>query len=829
MERNKEEAIRLMNIQEKVQLMTLEEKAALVSGVDFWETNAIPRLGIPSMYMTDGPCGLRKQGENRDHLGLNESERTTSFPTGATFGSSWNPENMRKMGEAVAEESKFFGVNMILGPAVNIKRNPRCGRNFEYLSEDPLISAEMGKAFVLAVQEKGIGTSVKHFAVNNNEDYRFMGDAVVDERALREIYLKAFETIVKESQPTTVMSAYNKVNGVYCSENHLLLTKILRNEWGYEGAVISDWGGVSDRIASLKAGMDLEMPGDCAYFRNQILNAVKNGSLPESVLDESVKRILKMIGDTKIAGVQPDFDEEKHNRISEEIAVDGAVLMKNDGILPLDKKASFLVVGDLFKKMRYQGAGSSLINPTKLTTPEAAFRSRKIAFEYAQGYREDDTDTQPELEKEVLKRAENYDMILFFGGQTDCVESEGYDRPDILLPINQASLIERLLRAGKKIIFVMYGGSPVELPFADGLSALLNMYLPGQAGGEATAQLLFGEKTPSGKLAETWVKTYAAVPFGNEYVTSKEDCYKESVFVGYRYFDQLPAENILYPFGHGLSYTTFAYVEPQLTKEKDHISVSCTIKNTGDYDGSEIVQLYIGNPCSAVFKPLKELRGFRKVYLAKGEADRVTIRIPLKELAYYNVGIGDWVVENGAYTVYLASSSTEIRHRLAFELTDQREVPSPYATEQLPHYQEAEKLSLVTREEFECLLGKKLEPAIGGRKKYTIESKLDELQDSFVGRIFHKAVVGVGRKQYEQALNMPDSPEKDMNRKNGMFIMKMMPNNSLRSMSVSSSGKFSYNLAQGLVDILNGQYLAGIKKITTKIKVPELPRNQNRG
>lgn len=818
-----------MDIQAIVHQLTLEEKAAIVSGTDFWETNPIPRLGIPAMYMTDGPCGLRKQGENRDHLGLNESERTTSFPTGATFGSSWNPENMRRMGEAVAEEAKFFGVNMLLGPAVNIKRNPRCGRNFEYLSEDPLLSAEMGKAFVSATQGAGVGTSVKHFAVNNNEDYRFMGDAIVDERALREIYLKAFERIVKESRPKTVMSAYNKVNGVFCSENHFLLTEILRGEWGYEGAVISDWGGVADRVASLNAGMDLEMPGDCAYFRKQIIDAVTQGTLKESVLDESVKRILRLIEDTRIRGNGTAFDQEKHNRISEEIAVDGAVLMKNDGILPLTADGSFLVVGDLFKKMRYQGAGSSLINPTKLTTPEAAFRSRNIDFEYVQGYREADETAQPELENEVLQKAGKHDTILFFGGQTDYVESEGYDRPGILLPLNQTSLIGRLIQAGKKIVFVMYGGSPVELPFAEGLSALLNMYLPGQAGGEATAQLLFGEKPPAGKLAETWMKNYGAVPFGEEYVTAEEDCYKESIYVGYRYYDQLPSDQILYPFGYGLSYTQFSYQEPQLIRAKDSISVSCTIKNTGGCAGAEIVQMYVGNPRSAVFKPIKELRAFRKVYLEKGQATRVTVEIPLKELAYYDVGVGDWVVENGAYTVYIASSSVDIRHTLSFAVKGQQEVASPYAPNQLPHYFEPKKLTDVTREEFERLLGRKLKPTTEGRKVYSIESKLDEIQAAFVGKLFYRAVVGVGKKQYDKALKMPDGPEKDMNRKNGMFIMKMMPNNSLRSMSVSSSGRFGYNLAQGLVDILNGQHLAGIKKMTRKIQAPALPKNLKRG
>lgn len=813
-----------MNVKNLISRMTLEEKAAIVSGVDFWETNRIPRLNIPSMYMTDGPCGLRKQGENKDHLGLNESEPTTSFPTGATFGSSWNPENMRKMGKAVAKECKHFGVNMILGPAINIKRNPRCGRNFEYISEDPLLSGEMGREFVLSVQHEGIGTSVKHFAVNNNEDFRFMGDSVVDERALREIYLKGFEIVVRESQPKTVMSAYNKVNGVFCSENNYLLNDILRKEWGFKGAVISDWGGVSDRVASIEAGMDLEMPGDCDYFRKQIIDEVRSGKLDEAVLDQSVSRILSLLDETKITKKSASFDKVEHNRISEEIAVDGAVLLKNDGALPLNRDESFLVIGDLFKKMRYQGAGSSLINPTKLTTPEMAFHNRSINFEYVQGYREADEVAQQDLEEQTLEKAENYQTILFFGGQTDYVESEGYDRPNISLPHNQISLMNQLLKAGKKVIFVMYGGSPVEIPFESKLSALLNMYLPGQAGGEATAQLLFGEKTPSGKLAETWVKNYDAVPFGREYVQSKEDHYKESIFVGYRYYDQISQEQILYPFGYGLSYTHFSYENPEVKKDGESIVVKCKIHNSGNFDGAEIVQVYVGGPSTSVFKPIKELRGYKKIYLPKGESESIAINIPIKELAYYNTAVADWVVENGEYQIYIASSSQDIRHTLTVSIQDQKESKSPYVPEDLPHYYESKNLSKVTKQEFEKLLGRKLSES-NPTSRYTMDSKLVDLRSSFVGKIFYSAVVGVGKKQYDKALKMSDGPEKDMNRKNGMFIMKMMPNNSLRSMSVSSSGRFSYNVALGLVDILNHRYISGMKKIMKKIKVPDLPKN----
>jgi beta-glucosidase len=814
-----------MEIADIVKKMTLEEKAAFVSGVDFWETNPILRLEIPSMYMTDGPCGLRKQGGETDHLGLNHSEATTSFPAGATFGASWNIENMKKMGTAVARECQCYGVNMILGPAVNIKRNPRCGRNFEYISEDPFLSGEMGKAFVLAVQEEGIGTSVKHFAVNNNEDYRFMGDSIVDERALREIYLKAFEKVVKESQPAAVMSAYNKVNGVFCCENEYLLNQILRKEWGFKGAVISDWGGVSNRKRGIEAGMDLEMPGECDYFRGQIIEGVKKGELDEALLDQSVKRVLHLIKKTKITKKVNGYNKDEHNLISEEIAVDGAVLLKNECILPLNKEERFLVVGELFQKMRYQGAGSSLINPTRLTTPENAFLHRQINIEFALGYRESDVNPDETLENEAIEKAQDFETVLFFGGQTDYVESEGYDRSNIKLPSNQISLINKLLDIGKKVIYIMYGGSPVELPFESRLSAVLNMYLPGQAGGEATAQLLFGEKTPSGKLAETWLKSYVSVPFGDEFAQTADEYYKESIFTGYRYYDYISQDKIQYPFGYGLSYTQFVYHNPAVKNENELITIECEIENSGKYDGAEVVQVYVGGPSTDVFKPVKELRGFQKIMLSRGKKEKIVIDIPIKDLAYYNIDVRDWIIENGTYTIYIASSSQDIRHVLFVEIGDQKEVDSPYLAVELPHYYNVSLLESVTKQETNKLLNRNSAEVVI-KKGYTMDSKLADIKASFIGKIFYSAVVGTGEKQYKEALKMPFGPERDMKQKNGLFLMKMLPNNSLRSMSASSSGRFPYNIAEGLVDLLNHKYLSGILKMTKKTKVPGLPKKQ---
>ncbi|SDZ57272.1 beta-glucosidase [Evansella caseinilytica] len=817
----------MKTINELIEMMTIEEKAALLAGTEFWKTNKIPRLSIPAMYMTDGPCGLRKQGEKADHLGLNSSEETTSFPTGATAASSWNVANVRKMGQAIAQECHHFGVNMLLGPAVNIKRNPRCGRNFEYFSEDPYLSGEFGAAFVEGVQGEGIGVSVKHFAVNNNENYRFMGDSIVDERALREIYLKAFETIVKRTQPTTVMCAYNKVNGTYCAENKKLLTDILRTEWGFTGAVVSDWGAVSDRIAGVVAGMDLEMPGDCRYFRKSIIEAVGNGELSEQDLNAAVRNILQLIQRTSGVKQGIGFDKDAHHQLSGEIAADSAVLMKNNGSLPLKGKQEYLIIGDLFENMRYQGAGSSLINPAKLTTPKAAFAERKIAYQFVRGYRESEIEPEEAFEKEALAYAEQYDTILFFGGQTDYTESEGYDRENIRLPANQLSLLEKLAKLKKTIIFVMFGGSPVELPFERDVAAILNMYLPGQAGGLAVTQLLFGDRSPSGKLAETWMETYADVPFGDDYVTQKNELYKESIYVGYRYFDKQFGKGVKYPFGYGLSYTEFEYANIAVTTHGNKVTASCLVTNIGEYEGAEVVQLYVAHRDSEVFKAEKELRAFAKVNLKPGEQARVSMDFDRADLAYYHVSEKKWVVENGHYDILIAASSQDIRLSETFVVEGEEDIPCPYKPETLPSYYNPERLTELDNAEFETLLGNAL-PQEENTGILTMDSRLDELRRSFIGRIFYHAVVGVGKKQFKRSQQLPEGAERDMERKNGMFLMKMMPNNSIRSMSVSSSGRFDYHVAKGLIEMINGRLFRGFQSIFKKDRLPPLPKDTKR-
>lgn len=809
-----------MDIEKMIEKMTKEEKAALVSGTDFMYTNPIPRLGIPSLCMADGPHGLCKQTGEQDN-GIAQSEPATALPTAVTAASSWNPDNARRIGQAIGEECRYYGVHVLLGPGVNIKRNPLCGRNFEYYSEDPFLTGAMGTAEVQGVQSQGVGVSVKHFALNNSENYRFMGDSIVDERAAREIYLKAFEQIVKKAAPASLMYAYNRINGTYCSENRWLLMDVLRKEWGFDGVVMTDWGAMHDRVKSLKAGLDLEMPGDTAICRRWILDAVRSGKLSMNTLDQAVRNILKWVDQYTRTEKVDSVDWNAHHALAARIAEDSAVLLKNDGILPLKIGEKILVAGELFKKMRYQGAGSSMIHPTEVTTPKDAFEERNIPFEYIRGYRENSTAVDHDLIRKAVERTAEYDTVLVFAGLTDYVESEGYDRENMRLPENQLELIRALTETGKKIIVVLFGGSVVELPFADQVQAILHMFLPGQNGGTAAVRLLYGEVNPSGRLAETWSETYKDVPFSETFGKGIQEIYRESIFVGYRYY--LTAEKkVRFPFGYGLSYTTFAYKKMQVIETEEGFRITCQVENTGSRDGAEVVQLYVRAPRTRIFKPEKELRAFRKVYIKAGESAQIELTVKKDDLRYYHTRQKRWIMESGEYEFQLCSDCCTVQLSETVSLAGEK-VESPYSSEVEAVYGHMD-LSKVTDVLFTELSGITI-PKLPASRPVTLESRFTDLNQSFWGRILYRAVLSVADKHLKEAEHLPDGPEKDNKQKGAIFMRRILESNSLISMSMSAGKSMPYHFACGFRELANGHLIKGVRYFLSPVKVPKLPKD----
>lgn len=649
--------------------MSLEEKASLCSGADFWHTKPIERLGIPSIMMTDGPHGLRKQDESSGEIGIGNSVPATCFPTAAALASSWNRKLLEKVGETIAKECLAEGVSILLGPGVNIKRSPLCGRNFEYYSEDPYLSTEMAASFIKGVQSKGVGTSLKHFVANNQEHRRLSINALIDERTLREIYLASFEGAVKKAKPWTVMAAYNKVNGEYCSQNKYLLTDILRNEWGFDGFVVSDWGAVDKREKALLAGLELEMPSSNGFGDKKIVEAVRSGKIPEKVLDRAVERLLKIIFkavENRKDGIT--YDKEEHHRLAREVAKECVVLLKNeDNILPLKTNSKIAVIGSFAKNVRYQGGGSSHVNPTKVDVPYDEIL--KVVDNvsnvlYANGYDIESDEVQMELIEKAKKIAKESDVAVIFAGLPEKYESEGYDRENLLLPESQNKLIEEVLKVQKNVIVLLFNGAPVEMPWVNEVRGIMECYLGGQAIGGAIAELLFGRANPSGKLAETFPKKLAHNP-SHPYFPGEDDMveYREGIFVGYRYYDKKEIEP-LFPFGFGLSYTSFEYsdleVDKKQAKDTDTITVKVKVKNVGNVAGKEIVQLYVRDIESSVIRPDKELKGFEKVELKPGEEKIVTFTLDKRAFAYYNTGLKDWYVESGEFEILIGKSSRDI-------------------------------------------------------------------------------------------------------------------------------------------------------------------------
>lgn len=793
------------DLQEIMASLSIEEKASLCSGKDFWTLKEIARKDIPGMTVADGPHGLRKQQGDVDHVGLQDSVPATCFPTAAAMACSWDTGLMEEVGRALAEECRREKVGVILGPGVNIKRSPLCGRNFEYFSEDPVQGGKMAAALIRGVQSCGVGTSLKHFAVNNQERRRMVVNAVVDPRALREVYLTGFEIAVKEGKPDTVMCAYNRLNGSFCSENRELLTAILKEEWGFTGFTVTDWGASNDRVEGLRAGMDLEMPASGRRNERLIVEAVQKGELEERVLDEAVERVLRIVFQ-KAASLKDEstFTPELHHELARRTETESAVLLKNDGILPLKSGGTVAVLGAFAEAPRYQGSGSSLINPTRLDNALAALRDLTggpAELLYAPGYDPRREESDGKLLKEAVAAAAKADTVIVFAGLPEVSESEGFDRAHLSMPEAHNTLIEKAAEVNANIVVVLSNGAPVTMPWLPRVRGVLESYLGGQAWGPAVADLLYGTANPCGKLAETFPLSLQDVPASPNFPGGHDDVlYTESIYVGYRYYEAAERE-VLFPFGHGLSYTHFDYSDLRIEKQAEALNISLTVTNSGERDGKEIVQLYTSHPTSALFRPAKELKRFAKIALKAGESGRVELSLEKKDLAVWDIGDRKWKVESGTYAIMAGSSAADIRLRedVPIQSDDILSAPALAQSEKAPGYFSPAALdfgSSSCRREFRVLLGRPLpdRQADPGRPFHR-NSTIEDISGTGVGKLFYKTAMFLGKKQAggceEKTAAMMDA------------MIKEMP---LRNLGMMSGGSIGIEAADSLLLMVNNRF-----------------------
>lgn len=801
---------------EIIEKMSLKQKADFASGYDYWHLESAQDLGLPKIMITDGPHGLRKQNPNGNSVGLGNSYPSTCMPPAATSACSWDENLLREEGEALAEECLQEKVSVILGPGTNIKRSPVCGRNFEYFSEDPLLAGKMSAGLINGCQSKGIGTSLKHFACNSQEAFRMIINEVIDERTMREIYFPAFEIAVKEAQPWTIMNSYNRINGVYASQNDWLQNKVARDEWGFEGLFVTDWGASVDRVPGLKAGTDLEMPSSGTLNAERIVAAVENGELDEAVLDERIDMVVDLILKSKPA-LEKDFkfDIEEHHAVARKVAEGSMVLLKNeDNVLPLKEGQKIAVIGEMAKAPRYQGSGSSVINPTKLDNAYDSLIEAGVNVTYAQGYykapptkKDKSRKSDTELISEAAVAAKAADVAVVFIGLTEALEAEGYDRADIEIPAEHNALVAEVVKANPNTVVVLAGGAVVHIPWIDNVKAVLNSGLGGQAGGSAVANILTGKVNPSGKTAETYPLSFEENPvYGNYPGQPVVSEHKESLYVGYRYYDTAK-KDVLFPFGYGLSYTTFEYSDIKLSaseiKDTDTVEVSFKIKNTGSVDGAEIAQVYVADKDSTIFRPEKELRAFTKVFLKAGEEKEVSLTLGKRAFAYYNVNIGDWHVETGEFDILVGASSRDIKLSAGIHVASTVDAEIPNYKETAPAYYTAD-ISEMTGEQWAAVYGQELPSAErDATKKITIYNCLDDASHTKwggkIGRLIKKVISNFGSAENGDAA----------------MLQAMAVQIPIRNFISMSMGVFSPKMAEGLLQILNDDEstIKGVGKI----------------
>lgn len=789
-----------MNIEQTLNQMTLEDKVALGSGKDFWHTKEMPQYGIEPIMVADGPHGLRKQPEEADMLGINNSIPATSFPTAALSSCSFDEKLVKQMGKAIAMEAKANKVSVVLGPGANIKRNPLCGRNFEYFSEDPYLTGKLVAAFIQGAQSTGIGTSLKHFAMNNQEYKRFSSDSIVDDRTMREIYLAGFETAVKEGKPDTVMCCYNKVNGLHGSRNKWLLTDVLRKDWGFEGLVMTDWGAMVNRMDGYEAGCDLSMPGGSNFMEKETIEAVKKGLLDEKYVDESARRVLKLV-EKGLEVVKEDVQVslQEHFELARKIAEESAVLLKNeDNILPILEKENTVFVGAMAEKSRYQGAGSSHINPWKLVSatevcPDVA---------YAAGCNEDGSINESLL-KEALELAKKKEKVVIFAGLTDSYESEGFDRETMRMPEGHIRMIEEVAKVNSNVVVVLMTGSVVELPWIDKVKAVLYMGLCGEAGGEAIANLLFGYANPSGRLSETWPMKYedciCSGYYGNQF---KDAQYREGIYVGYRYYESAKKE-VRFPFGFGLSYTNFTYSDLKV----DETYVTCKVRNTGRITGKEVVQLYIEPKGNRKYRAKRELKAFIKISLNPGEEKQVQFKLDERSFAIWNDG---WKIPEGYYDICIGKDSHNMILRKEIEISKTNKksifVPDEIMEQELPNWYQDLK-GVPTKEEFEHLLGRSIVEKPLKKGEFTMENTIMEMKDySLIMKVMYKVVEKIVAKGFGGKIDYTNSSYKMMVSTATDCSMTGMKNNV----------QMDNHIFEGLLMMANGNFFKGVREMFRK-------------
>ena len=793
-----------MNVQALLSQLSTEDKIRLCSGKDFWHLESFSELGIPEIMVTDGPHGLRKQLEKSDQLGIADSYPSVCYPTASLSACSWDKELLYQLGQHLAQEAIDQKVSVILGPGVNIKRNPLCGRNFEYFSEDPLLSGLLASSFINGVQSLGVGTSLKHFAANNQENHRLSSSSNVDQRALREIYLKPFELAVKLSQPWTIMCSYNMIDGIYSSSNPWLLKTVLRNEWGFKGLVMSDWGAAHQREIDIAAGLDLEMPGNQQFYLTQVTQALQDGSLKMEDLDRCALNVLNLIKKAKPALSQKfKPDPQVHRDFARKVAQQSIVLLKNkDQLLPLDPNQKILVLGELAQKARFQGSGSSQVHPIQVESLLDGLKQSNIDFEYRAAYSCRKSDDGSLIEEATQDIVTNQKVIVFIG-LTEDLESEGFDRLDLNLPWAHNALVNAVLEKTKNVVVVLAGGASCLMPWASQAPAILNGYLPGEAGGPALVDILYGKVNPSGKLAETFPLSYESVPSFESYGKEKQQVnYRESIFVGYRYFDSAKAD-VLFPFGHGLSYCEFSYKDLSYVENV----ISFTLINTGNILGSEIVQIYVGNKTKAHFFASHELKAFEKITLKANESKVIHMSLDPSVFEYFDLSLQRFVCAEGEYELQVGSSSRDIRLAMTFNLVTQQiqHIENGWHKTWYDHLQ-----GYPTDQDFKFGYEKDiLKDRLIKAGSFTIDSTLDDMRDTLAGKLMKI----MSKRMLMKAGHFTKA---DVDSNHFKMMISFVMNTPLRSTMLLSQGALSEARAYGIVDLANNHYIKGIKRITKK-------------